>query len=859
MHKSAGSSPGIKNLLFLISAALATFFVISSAGQATIPHLINLQGRLINSTTNRYLSGTYNFSFYIYDAASGGSKLWSETQSTVSVNDGLFDVILGNSNSIGLDFTVDYWLAMEVQSDGEMSPRQRIASTGYAYLAEDLVCTDCVDFSDLAQNYTNNTVYFGGHLPSHYSGGGGSGSYPGDVFVNETGDSMTGDLNISASAGIYSGHGYVNITPANTEHMIHLLKTGANDSALRFHVDYFEAGASGSDGANSPSSTAQYDSNTSWSNADNIKSNDASDASVTLGAYASSRYLVGKGFGFDIPSGATVTGVKVEVESSLTTSTHKLNLVWNGHIIGTTNTSYCISGGYYFFGHDTDTWGFTLNESVVESSTFGAGYKATAMMTGGSATADHMRITVYYTSDVDIDENWTVGMDYSDSRKFKVSNSNALGTNDYLTINTGGSFELNGPVNIYAGSGYVNVSSAGDIDMGGNLTIRGDGSGAVTLGVSGYRILTLQGMKIDTNDNQNPAFTVGDDLYIDASGDHVGIGDTSPDSMLNVHGDTKIYSGHGYINITPANTEHMIHLLKTGANDSALRFHIDYFEAGASGSDGANSPSSTAQYGSNTEWTDPENIKANDASDASISFGGAGSSDYLVGKGFGFDIPSGATVTGVKVEVESSLTLLTHSVKLVWNGHVVGSSNSTVYQSGSYYFWEEAGGSSTWGFTLNESVVESSTFGAGYMVTSMIGGSSATADHMRITVYYTSDVDIDENWTVGMDYSDSRKFKVSNSNALGTNDYLTINTTGDVGIGDTSPASLLTVHGNTTTYSGSGYVNITASSGNQNMTGILAITPPSGQSQITMIDNAGNNRCMVCWTDGVCNSTLGAC
>ena len=47
-------------------------------------------------------------------------------------------------------------------------------------------------------------------------------------------------------------------------------------------------------------------------------------------------------------------------------------------------------------------------------------------------------------------------------------------------------------------------------------------------------------------------------------------------------------------------------------------------------------------------------------------------------------------------------------------------------------------------------------------------------------------------WSIGVDNSDSDKFKISGlSSVLGTNDRLVIDTSGNVGIGTTSPTNLL--------------------------------------------------------------------
>ncbi len=64
-----------------------------------IPTMINYQGYLTDASGNP-INGTVGMTFSIYTTASGGSALWTETQSSVSVTDGLFNVLLGSVNPI---------------------------------------------------------------------------------------------------------------------------------------------------------------------------------------------------------------------------------------------------------------------------------------------------------------------------------------------------------------------------------------------------------------------------------------------------------------------------------------------------------------------------------------------------------------------------------------------------------------------------------------------------------------------------------------------------------------------------------------------------------------------------------------
>lgn len=78
--------------------------------------------------------GNYSLTFRIYSDSTGGSAKWSEAQ-LVMVSKGLFNVILGSVIPIP-DSIFNYsntWLGIQVSTDPEMTPRQRLSSLGYAY------------------------------------------------------------------------------------------------------------------------------------------------------------------------------------------------------------------------------------------------------------------------------------------------------------------------------------------------------------------------------------------------------------------------------------------------------------------------------------------------------------------------------------------------------------------------------------------------------------------------------------------------------------------------------------------------------------------------------------------------------
>mgnify|MGYP001041663012 CR=1 FL=1 len=98
-------------------------------GVATIaPGAIPIQGRLTDASGNP-LDGTYNLTFRLYEASSGGTALCSDTRS-VNVEDGLFSDYMDHCyNDV---YGQKVWLGIEVGSDGEMTPRQVIYPVPYA-------------------------------------------------------------------------------------------------------------------------------------------------------------------------------------------------------------------------------------------------------------------------------------------------------------------------------------------------------------------------------------------------------------------------------------------------------------------------------------------------------------------------------------------------------------------------------------------------------------------------------------------------------------------------------------------------------------------------------------------------------
>jgi hypothetical protein len=119
----------IERLFVLLVAVPA--MLIAAAALAQIPRTLSYQGVLTNDAGVAVPDGDYNLTFHIYDAAAGGSALWTEAK-VVTVIKGTFNAILGASVAIDLPFDKPYWLGIQVEGNPELAPRTELAAAPYA-------------------------------------------------------------------------------------------------------------------------------------------------------------------------------------------------------------------------------------------------------------------------------------------------------------------------------------------------------------------------------------------------------------------------------------------------------------------------------------------------------------------------------------------------------------------------------------------------------------------------------------------------------------------------------------------------------------------------------------------------------
>ena len=148
-------------LLILTTAVGAGVSLAFNGGQdsaKTIPDLqaspieypISIQGILSDGSGKPVADGAHEITLSIYDQATGGTRLWQESQSVVS-SGGLFDALLGKGTPIDpsvLDESPETYLGVKIGNDSELNPRIRLAYAPYAIQAVSSKNSDTLDGFD---------------------------------------------------------------------------------------------------------------------------------------------------------------------------------------------------------------------------------------------------------------------------------------------------------------------------------------------------------------------------------------------------------------------------------------------------------------------------------------------------------------------------------------------------------------------------------------------------------------------------------------------------------------------------------------------------------------------------------------
>ena len=119
----------MKNIFYFVIIAL----LFSVAAFAQVPRTISYQGMLTDASGKPVPDGNKNLTVSLYADASGGSPLYSETQS-VTVTKGIYTMIIGSATPIPptLSFDNAYFLGVAIEGGTELAPRTALTSAPYA-------------------------------------------------------------------------------------------------------------------------------------------------------------------------------------------------------------------------------------------------------------------------------------------------------------------------------------------------------------------------------------------------------------------------------------------------------------------------------------------------------------------------------------------------------------------------------------------------------------------------------------------------------------------------------------------------------------------------------------------------------
>lgn len=126
----------MKSIISLTVFLSIMFLTVASIASADVPTMMQYQGYLTNES-GEPLNDTLSMTFAIYDDSTDGNVIWTEIQTDVVIDNGLFTVLLGSVNPVVDTVFADTerWFGITVAPDPEIAPRTRLITVPYAYRA----------------------------------------------------------------------------------------------------------------------------------------------------------------------------------------------------------------------------------------------------------------------------------------------------------------------------------------------------------------------------------------------------------------------------------------------------------------------------------------------------------------------------------------------------------------------------------------------------------------------------------------------------------------------------------------------------------------------------------------------------
>ncbi len=118
--------------VFCLSLCFALLTALTPARAAEVPRTIAFQG-VLKDASGKPVTTTKSVTFTLYDAATDGNAVWTETKDITPGSSGLFATSLGSATSLTtVTFDRAYWVGVKAGADAEMTSRMPLQCVPYA-------------------------------------------------------------------------------------------------------------------------------------------------------------------------------------------------------------------------------------------------------------------------------------------------------------------------------------------------------------------------------------------------------------------------------------------------------------------------------------------------------------------------------------------------------------------------------------------------------------------------------------------------------------------------------------------------------------------------------------------------------
>lgn len=231
--------------------ALLALLALPSIGGAQVPGQVDFQGLLLDAAGDP-VNGLVDLDFALFDVDTGGSALWSELHTDVSVVDGVYDVALGSITPLTPTLLAGSSVYLEITVDGEtLTPRRQLLAVPYALRAAEADAAATV--GGFSQGYFNQMIQyfaFDGPGPSNLDPREGLADADGDGRANFI-DSDNDDDGLTDAVEVSQGSDINLVTPTLTS-FAPPSAPAAFPAAVTVNGTNFQAGMTLQFGAESP-------------------------------------------------------------------------------------------------------------------------------------------------------------------------------------------------------------------------------------------------------------------------------------------------------------------------------------------------------------------------------------------------------------------------------------------------------------------------------------------------------------------------------------------------------------------------------------------------------------------------------